>query len=150
MTSLRELLELRMAGQPLPPVDEHNARRVYCPVCLDDGLVHVWHPRSVDAARKLLAEAGTLDALGVLYSAVAACTCSRGDAFYSRDVKGGGVRVRMARFSEQNFCRLDGQPTSVSEKAKLATWIQDWRPANYTQSFDQFNEAGYVNADLGF
>lgn len=150
MTSLRELLELRMAGKALPPFDERDARRVYCPVCLDDGLVRVWHPKSVDAARKIIADGGTLDSLRVLYSAVAACTCSRGDAWYTRDVKGGGVRVRMARFSEQNFCRLDGPPASVAEKAKLATWIENWRPANYTQSFDQFNEAGYVNADLGF
>lgn len=149
MTSLRELLELRMAGEDLPPVDERDARRVHCPVCLDDGVIRVWHPKSVDAARKIVAEGGALDSLRVLYSAVAACTCQRGDVFYSRPTKD-GTRIAMARYSETNHCRLDGQPSSAAEKAKLATWIENWRPANYTPSFDQFNESGYVNQEIDF
>lgn len=150
MTTLRELLELRLSGQPLPPVDERDARRVYCPTCLDEGVVRVWHPKSADAARKLLDAGGSLDGLGVLYSAVAACTCNRGDGWHQRDVKGGGVRVRLPRYTRETFCRLDGQPSSADEKAKLAAWLATWRPANYERSFEAWNEAGYVNQDIDF
>jgi hypothetical protein len=148
--TMRDLLELRLAGKPLPPVDERNARRVYCPECLDDGVIRVWHPRTVDEARKLVAEDKPLTELRTHYTAIAACTCRVGDSWHQRDVKGGGVRTLLTRFGETNFCRLRHSTKHPEDHAALVEWLANWRPANYTRDFDQFNATGYVNQEIQF
>lgn len=148
--SMRELLELRLAGKPMPPIDERNARRVYCPACCDDGFIRIWHPRTVDEARKLIADNKPLADLRTHYEAIASCSCRVGDSWYQRDVKGGGVRTFLPRYSETNHCRLMHSTKHADDLATLAEWIANWRPANYCRSFDQFNETGYVNQEIQF
>lgn len=137
--TMRELLELRLAGKPLPPHDERNARRVYCPACLDDGVLRVWHPKTVDEARALLAADKPLTELQTHYDAVAACTCRAGDSWCNRDVKGGGTRAVLPRYGEQALCRLAISTKNADDHATLEAWLANWRPANYERSFDSFN-----------
>lgn len=148
--TMRELLELRIAGKSLPALDDQNARRVYCPICLDEGTVRIWHPKTIDAARKLLAADRPLSELSVHYDAVAACVCSRGEHWHRREVKGGGTRVLLGRYGEFTHCKLAHHTRHHEDHATLMQWLENWRPEGYERTFDQFNETGYVNQELEF
>ena len=152
-TNMRELLEMKLRGEPLPPVDDQNARRVYCPDCLDEGFIYTFHQLTVDAARRLVAEERPLSELSVHYTQLTACHCSRGDRWHSRDVKGGGVRTLMGRYNANVHCRLRISTKNSEDLATLAEWIDRHDPVqvraagceNYSDSLAQWN-----NADLGF
>lgn len=149
--TMRELLELRLAGLPLPPFDERNARRVYCPMCLDEGLIRIWHPKTVEEARKLIANNRPLTELRTHYDAVASCLCRVGDTWYQREVSGGGVRVFVPRFSEANHCKLLVSTANANDHETLTAWLSNWRPAGYTRAFDDFNRGDcYVNQEIEF
>jgi hypothetical protein len=148
--TMRELLQMAMAGQPLPPIDEQNSRRVYCRDCLDEGVIRIWHPKTIIEARALIQCARPLTELETHYDAVAACSCSRGDAYHKREQKGGDYRVALPRFNEHQHCRLAFGTKNSQDHETLETWIANWRPENYEKSFDQFNTTGYVNTELDF
>lgn len=147
--TMRELLELRIAGKALPPTDERNARRVYCAVCCDDGYVRIWHPKTVDEARRLADEGKPLTELKTHYEAIAACTCRSGDNWHQREVKGGGTRMLLPRLNDHEHCRLLFGTKHPDDHATLLEWIANWRPANYERSFDSFN-AGEVYHEQEF
>jgi hypothetical protein len=148
--TMRELLELRIAGKSLPPLDDQNARRVYCPICLDEGTVRIWHPKTIDEARRLLAADKPLSELAMHYDAVAACVCSKGEHWHRRDVKGGGTRVVLGRYGEASHCKLAFHTKHHEDHATLMQWLENWRPEGYTREFDSFNQTGYVNQELQF
>lgn len=146
--TMRELLEMRLAGQPLPPIDEQNSRRVYCRECTDDGTIRVWHPKTVEEAKRLIAQDKPLTEIQTHYEAVAACSCSRGDEFHKRTTKD-GTKIALPRFSEQFHCRLAFSTKHPADHAALEEWIANWRPANYERSFDSFND-GYEATEFEF
>lgn len=134
--SMRELLEMRLAGEALPPLDDNAYRRVSCPVCLDEGYVRVWHPKSIVAARRLLSRDEPLTGVGMC-EAVAACNCYRGDKWHT-----------LGRYNDRAFCRISRSTNNAEDLDSLAAWIAGHlavhvaaaSKANFQQSLAAWNE----------
>jgi hypothetical protein len=147
--TMRELLELRLAGKPLPPIDEQNARRVYCRECLDDGIIRVWHPKTVEEVKTLLTMNRPLAEIQTHYDAIAACSCSRGDEYHKRQTKD-GTRIGLARFSEQFHCRLRTSTKDADDHTALEEWIANWRPPNHSADLERWNNDAYSETEFQF
>lgn len=133
--TMRELLEKRLAGEELPPLDDNQYRRVSCPVCCDEGTVRIWHPKSVVQARRLLSRNEPLEGAG-LCDAIAACNCHRGDKWHA-----------LPRYNDRTYCRLNRSTVNADDLTMLAEWIAGHlavhvaaaSKANYQPSFADWN-----------
>jgi hypothetical protein len=131
-----------MKGEPLPPVDETKSRRYRCATCWDEGVVRVWHPRTVAMVRKLIDDGKEWTGHAGVYDAVAACSCSLGDSWCNRTAKGNESRTFLPRYSPQNFCRLLTSTANEADRDRLWDWVQLWKPANFTPAFSEWNSQG--------
>lgn len=134
--TMRELLEKRLAGEALPPLDDNAYRRVSCPVCCDEGFVNVWHPKSIVAARRMLSRDEPLVG-AALNSAVVACNCHRGDKWHA-----------LPRYNDRTFCRIARSTMNADDLGNLAAWVAGHlavhvaaaSKANFQQSLAEWND----------
>lgn len=144
---MKELFEMRLAGLPLPPVDERDSRRVYCTLCMDDGFVRVWHPKTVDAVRIIHREGKEWAISGFTYDCLVACTCRRGDAWHERGNRDKSY-VFLPRYDAQKFCRIEVSVTNAGDRERLIQWIEDYRPPNFEPAFESWNQQSYEQTEF--
>lgn len=132
----RQLVECHAAGgdalalaDQLMPIDDDLRSRHRCPHCLDDGMVTVWAPRSIELAQGGKLEVGSHG----VYRRSMACSCSAGDRFAKRTIK--GKEVQLVRFDPERFCKCDGFTRRDVEK--LVEWCL--ATSNYEPAFDDWN-----------
>ena len=122
--TMREMLEARMAGLPLPPIADEQQRRVRCLQCQDDGIVRVWHPKSMAVVHKAMKAGKEIVWEAAFYDAVAACACPRGEGSH------------LPTFDATKLCRLLKSTKDPVDRERLVQWLNDWRPQNYTDFGD--------------